>query len=331
MKKKSANSLNYNSLKDQLKKDLVYTVYIIHGDDDYLIEQSISDIRNKLEELEPELEYSSYYSDSSKITEILDIANSLGLFSKKKLVVIKQCEKLHKSDTEYLLNYVNNPNKQTILVLIFENLKNFKIEPSENLISVNIPSDPKNIILTVKKEAENQGYIIKNDAIQKLIELVGENLIDLIGEIKKLAINQSNGEIEKSDVENYITKSSYNDVFELVNAVCNKDKKLALKVLKDLEDIGEEPISVINRISWRIRSVWQVKELLDKKVSKEQILKELKISSGNLYYIQKQVNNFTYDELKKALNSIYNADIKLKSTQVPRYDVLTSTVIEMIN
>jgi DNA polymerase-3 subunit delta len=329
MTKISKNSVTYNILRDQLKKNQLYPVYIICGDDDYLIEQSIIDIKLKIEALVTELEYLSYYSDSSKIPEILDTANSIGLFSSSKLIVIKQCEKLQKIDTDNLINYLNNPNKQTYMILVFENLKKFKTPPGDNFISVSIPSDSKNIILKVKKEAEMQGYKIKNDAIQRLTELVGENLIDLLSEIKKLAINQRGEVIEKSDVENYIRKSKFKDVFELINAICNKDKKKAYEILTELQQNGEEPIAVINRISWRIRQLWQVNQLTDEKKSREQILKTLKISSGNLYYIQKQIKNFEKEEYIRILNTIYEADLKLKSTQIPRYDVLTSSVIEM--
>ncbi|NIP31123.1 MAG: DNA polymerase III subunit delta, partial [Candidatus Dadabacteria bacterium] len=199
----------------------------------------------------------------------------------------------------------------------------------EYCISVNIPSESKNIILKVKKEAEKQGYRIKNDAIQRLMELVGENLIDLLSEIRKLAINQNGGVIEKSDVQNYIRQSNFKDVFELINAVCNKDKGRAYEILSELEQSGEEPIAVINRISWRIRQLWRVSNLIEDKKSKEEILSTLKISPGNLYYMQKQIKNFNSDEYAKILNTIYAADIKLKSTQVPRFDILTSSVIDM--
>ena len=332
MTKISNSSVTYNTLKDQLKNNLLYPVYIICGDDDYLIEQSINDIKDEIEQQEKELEYSSYYSDSSNITEIVDTANSMALFSSRKLIVIKQCEKLLKVDTEHLIDYINNPNLQTYMILEFENLKKFKIKPSENsnnFITVNIPSDPKNIILKVKEEAERQGYKIKNDAIQRLTELVGESLIDLLNEIKKLAINQNGEVIERSDVENYIKKSKFKDVFELINAICNKDKSKAYEILTELQQTGEEPIAVINRISWRIRQLWQVQQLTDEKKSREQILKTLKISSGNLYYIQKQIKNFKKDEYARILQKIYDTDLKLKSTQTPRFDVLKSTVIEI--
>ncbi|NIU87991.1 MAG: DNA polymerase III subunit delta, partial [Nitrosopumilaceae archaeon] len=241
MAKTSKNSLSYNELKQCLKNDALYQVYIFSGDDEYLIEQSIGEIKQTIEKQSPELEYSSYYSDSSNIAEILDSANSMGLFSSGKLIVIKQCEKLLKVDADYLMEYIANPNKQTYMILVFENLKKFKIKPNDNFITVSIPSDSKNIILKVKKEAEKQGFQIKNDAIQKLTELVGEDLIDLLGEIKKLSINQSGGVIEKADVENYIKKSKFKDVFELINAICNKDKKKAYEILSELEQNGEEP------------------------------------------------------------------------------------------
>ncbi len=329
MAKTTKNSLTYSELKDRLQKELLDPVFILHGDDEYLIEQSINEIKQSVEQKNPDADYLSYYADSVNITEILDSANSMGLFSAAKIIVIKQCEKLLKDDAGYLMEYIDNPNKQTFMVLVFENLKKFKIKPNDNFISVNIPSDSKNIILKVKKESEKQGYHIKNDAILRLTELVGENLIDILGEIKKLSINQSGDIIEKSDVENYIKKSKFKDVFELINAICNKDKSKAYEILSELEQNGEEPIAVINRISWRIRQLWQVNQLVNEKKSKDEILKTLKISSGNLYYMQKQMKNFRNEEYIRILDTIYNTELKLKSTATPRFDLLTSSVMQM--
>ncbi len=70
-------------------------------------------------------------------------------------------------------------------------------------------------------------------------------------------------------------------------------------------------------------------ELTDENKSRDEILKTLKISSGNLYYIQKQIKNFRKDEYSRILKTIYDADLKLKSTQIPRFDVLTGSVMEM--
>lgn len=329
MAAKTKNTITYEEFKNQLEKDSLSPVYIISGNDEYLIEQTIQDIRKKAEVKHPGAEYISFYCDSTGMREILDNARSLGLFSSKKILVIKNCEMLQKADGDQLADYISSPGDGCYLIAVFENLKKFKFKPGETIISVNIPSNSKNLILKVKKEAEKQGYKIKNDAIQRLIELVGENLIDLIGEIKKLAISQSGEKIEKSDVESHINKTKFKDVFELINAICDKDRKKAYAILTDLEQNDEEPIAVLNRIAWKIRQLWQVHDLTEEKNSKEQIAKSLRMSPGSLYYAQKQIKNFKIEEYREILEVIYETDLKLKSTQTPRYDLLTSCVMQV--
>ena len=54
MAKTTKNSLTYSELKDRLQKELLDPVFILHGDDEYLIEQSINEIKQSVEQKNPD-------------------------------------------------------------------------------------------------------------------------------------------------------------------------------------------------------------------------------------------------------------------------------------
>ena len=80
-----------------------------------------------------------------------------------------------------------------------------------------------------------------------------------------------------------------------------------------------------------IRLIWRAKELLEKRVSRELILKELKVSSGALYYIQEQAKNLQYVDIHNFLEILYEGDRVLKSSQIPDNQILTKIILEMCN
>lgn len=329
MAKKTDKPLDYTEFIDSLKNNNLSPVYIFYGDEEYFITEALRELRKYLSDKYGELEYMSADRGSTPLRELIFSANSRSLFGSKKLIVVNDSDKFTNEENAILEEYLQKPGNGTYLVLKYSDGRKIKLDMS-NLFLVNFPRDGKNILIQLRRIIESRNYKITNDALRMLTDLVGNNLVELSNEVNKLLVYlKDSGDIKKSDIEKYIKRTNYSDIFQLINAVCNKDSKLALKTLSDLESMREEPIAIINRISWRLRQIWQVKQLKDRGLSNTDIMSELKISSGNLYYIQKQSRNFDYEDIKIALNNIYKTDLKLKSTQIPPYDLLTKSVIEM--
>ena len=97
-------------------------VYVIYGSEQFLIDQEISKIENNLS-----LDKNSitrYDLENTKIESIIEDANQINLFSLNKLIIIDNAyiftattnKKLLKQNTEVLEQYLNNINKNTILI-----------------------------------------------------------------------------------------------------------------------------------------------------------------------------------------------------------------------
>jgi DNA polymerase III delta subunit len=100
-------------------------------------------------------------------------------------------------------------------------------------------------------------------------------------------------------------------------------------VLSELEARGEEPLSILGRISWRFRLIWKCKELIDKKTPKAEILKILKMSPGAFYYLSEDQKKFTYGEIARVMGALAQCDKKLKISYVPKNYALTKLVLEL--
>jgi DNA polymerase III subunit delta len=330
MAKKTKKPLDYKQFLDSLKNNDVSPVYIFYGEEEYFISEALQELRTYLTEKFGELDYMSLDRNSSSLSDMIYGTKSQSLFGSRKLYVVKDCDKFSKEENTSMESYLNNPGNSTCLILIYTEAKKIKLNTDSKTVLVSFPRDDRNYLVQLRRIVEKRGYKITNDALGLLADFVGNNLIELSNEINKLMLFlKDRKEINKSDIKNYIRRSNYKNTFELINAVCNKDRKLALKVLIDLEEKREEPIAILNRISWRVRLIWQVKQLTEQGISKKDITSKLKISAGNLYYVEKQCRNFSHQDIKRVLKNIYSTDLKLKSTQLPAYEILTNTVIEM--
>ena len=314
---------------NEISSGEIKPVYIFTGDQVHLIEKSLSEIRSKVLGSDDDMNYVVFHGDSCSAEEILENVMTMPMFSSNKIIVVKNAEKLKAKDLESLEPYLESPSPQATLIMIFSDGKAPKIK-KKKLPRFNFSLEKGNAVSAVRQEAQNLGFKISPKAAQTLIALVGEDLQELTNELIKLSLYRSQGStIEIEDIENHTRRAQFGDVFALINAISKKDKRGAQKALLDLEEQGEEPLSVLSRLIWRFRLIWKAKELSDQKVPKAEILKELKISQGAFYYLSQDLKKYSYQDISRIMGLLMDCDKKLKMSYVPREFHLTKLVTQL--
>jgi DNA polymerase-3 subunit delta len=330
MKKKTPNRINMQSLYSNLDNNVVRPVYFFTGEQTFLTEQAIDRLKKHILIKNPELNYSLFHGDTASAEDIISLAQTYPMFGNKRLILLKNAEKLSTSELKAFEKYFQSPSSCTCLVFQFNNTKGIENKNNENIFIVDTTVDKNNMHSSIREIAAECGHDITNEAVLRLTSLIGENLQDIKTEIEKLSLyTAGKKKIDANDVERITEKIKFENIFQLLNSIAKKDVKDALRALLDLELRNEDPLSILNMLSWRFRLIWRVKELIEKKFTKEQILKEVKISSGALYYTREQAKNLTFAEIRGIMKSLYQVDKKLKTSNLPSHQILTKLVLEM--
>ena len=97
-----------------------------------------------------------------------------------------------------------------------------------------------------------------------LVQLVGDDLTLLLGEVAKAALagGPDNRRVTPSEVRAVVGEQRLRHIFELTRAVAERDLGAALGVLGALLAAGEEPLGVLGMLAREARSVWQAREWL---------------------------------------------------------------------
>src|SRR3989337_1053253 len=320
MKKTRSYKINYTELYKRFSRNEISPVYIFSGNQAYLMDEAISELKEITVEASSDFNFSLFYGDSNSAREIVETAKTYPMLSRMRLVVLKNADIFSDSELGYLDSYISSPSPSTCLVLIAEEEKDLSVENKKGVGYVDFALDTKDISKQIILEAKKLGCEITKEAVETLISLVGDKLQDIHRELQKLALFVGNkNKISAEDVERLTEKEQFEDVFQLVNAIAEKNKKKALNALLDLEATKEEPLVILNKISWRFRSIWRAKELIDKNMPEGEILKRLRTSSGALYYLRQQAKNFSYEDIKSITQTIYEYDRALKTSYIPKH------------
>ncbi|HIE29444.1 TPA: DNA polymerase III subunit delta [Candidatus Poribacteria bacterium] len=218
------------------------------------------------------------------------------------------------------------------------------------------PAEDKTFQMVVNKLRES-GKAITYNAFQKIREKTGENMHLIFGELEKLvAFTQGKPRIDVNDVEGLVAQSSFDDIFDLTDAIANKSLASALAILNSTLQSGEPPIKIHAMITRQIRLMLQAKLLIQQgglsnlarmdyknfvnayrslpKELSDQLPTDrkfnlLKQSPYPVYLALRQNNNFTLPELLDAMERLLEADIQLKSSQFEPGLILEQLIVEL--
>ena len=166
------------------------SIFLFIGEDSYLREKAIKDLKlSLLNNYSRELDYEVFYGDEASAREILDVAATAPFLASKRLVVIKDFEKLSKEDTLRVITYLRKPSESTCLVLETKDdsvLKEYdSITRYVNIKRFNTPIDQE-LSSWIRQFVTSHGKYIEEDAVKDLKELQGQNLSILTQELEKL-------------------------------------------------------------------------------------------------------------------------------------------------
>ena len=281
-------------------------------------------------------------SDHS-IDEIMTSLGTISFFGGRRLVVVDDIFSFKKEGQEALLDYVGNPNPQTILVIAIivnnnessrklKSHKIFKACSSSSSAQVHEYTLKKGLSSWVKADFRSRGKSVTNDAVLYLITWVGGDLNRLKNEITKAcdSAGPHRSVIDGSLVKKVVVTTNEAEVFDLIGAVIDRDTELALTLTSALLDKD----SAHGRVFGLLERQFQL--LLDvltkgKGLRGQGLAKALGVSSGQAYYLEKQSRHFSLPKLRRALKLLIDADYIRKSSSISPRMILERLVFDLCN
>lgn len=303
-------------------------VYCIYGEESYFIEETIGRIQNVMSKME-EVEITTFDLEESPVDFVMDEADTFPFLSERKLVIAKNASFLKAAekgkekidhDLKRLEHWLKNPSDfaVTIFTAPYEKLderkKITKLMKETSVLLHAKALDERDLATWIRAEVSSLGKNILDDAVDKLVEMVGENMTGLQMEIEKLALYLGEDTtITVELVEDLVAKTLEHDAFKMLNAFLAHRNKEAIQIYHDLLQQKEEPIMLVGLLANNIRTMNNVYYLHKKGYPPAQISKQLKIHPYRVKLVLENKNRPSEGRLLKALNELAEIDLKLKT------------------
>jgi len=304
-------------------------IYLFYGEERFFYEELLDRLVNYVfkEKSDRDLNFQQFYGTENSLSEILTACVAYPMFTSKKIVVVKEFDKLVLTEPDSLIKYVQNPLPSTTLVLMAEKWPKTKTyqEIQKISVAVNCRSlSTGDLYRWVEEKLKNAKMPFEKTTIGFLIENIGNNLLRLNLEIEKLI--SFVGPTGKIDFETVASVTGFTrdvSIFNFQKALGKRDLSKSLKTGIQLLEQGEVLSAILPMVVNFFRRIWVVKYLSSKNQSQQKILEQL---NGHPYAysdIFANIGNFTERHILKILRTLEQSEVDLKTSTKKELSILT--------
>ena len=321
--------LNYDSLDKSIQTELK-PLYLIYGEEQYLVDTSVNKIKKKFGEKVLGINY--ILIDETNLDNLISDIEMPAFGFDKKLIVVKNSG-LFKKDgrkksgspmqdkiADYIKNNMDVIEESVILVFVEQEAdKNVVFEEiSKNGIVCNIEElKPIQLVKKLKQICNLYKVNVEESTLNYLVENSGTNLQHLINEIRKLIeYAGENGTITIDAVNRLSIKQIESVIFELTDNLAMKKIDKALEVLDNLIYQKEPLQKILITLYNHFKKIYLCVEAVD---LKKDVVNSLNLKPNQTFLVtkyKKQASYFKKEELRKIIEEFYNLDYNSKNGKI---------------
>ena len=321
--------LNFDSLDKSIQTELK-PLYLIYGEEQYLVDTSVNKIKKKFGEKVLGINY--ILIDETNLDNLISDIEMPAFGFDKKLIIVKNSG-LFKKDgrkksgspiqdkiADYITNNMDVIEESVILVFVeLEADKNVVFEAiSKNGIICNIEElKPIQLVKKLKQICNLYKVNVNETTLNYLVENSGINLQHLINEIRKLIeYAGENGTITIDAVNKLSIKQIESVIFELTDNLAIKKIDKALEVLDNLIYQKEPLQKILITLYNHFKKIYLCTVAVD---LKKDVVNSLNLKPNQTFLVtkyKKQASYFKKEELRKIIDEFYNLDYNSKNGKI---------------
>ena len=315
--------MKFIDFSKELNRDTLQLGYLVQGEDCYFRKLAVDRIVATANVENKELNYSTF--EDSKKDDFLMSLNSYPLMSDYRLSIIV-VDKVDDVFNKKLKAYYSNPNPTCIGIVV--NSADV-IKDISGITSIDCKKE-NGVMLTkwVEGTFRKDGKVIEKPLVAELIERCNMDMLRISQGVEMLVCyHKDNVEITKESIVDLIPAYLEAEVFDLVNAIVEKNQKKTMELYSSFKAQKVETTKVLALLYGNYRRMF----LASISVGTEE---ELAVALNVKPYAVKKAKSlgrkYTKLRLKNCLEIISRAEFGIKSGKISQDEVLLTTILLLL-
>lgn len=269
-KKEKGLSKAYVALMQDIKSGAPKQAYLFYGEESYLREQALKDLRQRLipSGME-EFNYHRLEGKDLKIQTLQEVLEAMPMMAERTLTVVTDYAIFdqHKSASERdrLIEILQDIPQYACLVFVYDTIEyatNARLKKLTATVKGNVQAvefcqaDRVRLIKWVKRRFGAMGKEIDAQTVEYLTFLCGELMTGLIPEIEKIGTYSKGKSVTIQDIDAVADPILSAEVFKLSDAILSGKNAEAARRLSDLLKLQTQPILILGVLGSQLRRLY---------------------------------------------------------------------------
>ena len=265
----TGSSAGCTQLKKDLKEKRLGSFYILSGEEDYLRRYYLDEMKKQLlDELTESFNFHRLTNETFSLQALSDALQALPMMAERSMVLLEDVNLFECDDTETLTALLNDVPPECCLVVHVGEFKPDKrkkklweaIEKNAVLADFAYQSET-DLRPWIARHFRSAGKQIAPELCTYLLQQCGLSMTRLHGEILKICAYSGADTIVRSDIDAVVEPTLEAVVFQITDALGQRDFGRALERLNVLLKLQTEPIPIVAAIGAQMRRLYAAKLL----------------------------------------------------------------------
>ncbi|MBR1742827.1 MAG: DNA polymerase III subunit delta [Lachnospiraceae bacterium] len=305
-------------IEKDIKEHSFHSVYLIYGEEGYLVRKYRELLKNAVLGSEDEMNYSYFQGKGIDLAEVRDIGSTLPFFSDYRFLFMEEtgfCKTA--SDVTEILEGLP---ESTIVLFVEKEVdkrnKLYKYIAKNGLVSEMKAMSEKETLQFIAAELGKGKKRIKESTAKYLYGQVNSSLFNLRNELQKLiAYSGDRVEVTQEDIDAICCKEVTDHMFQMLDAVAEGDSRRTLHFYRELLVLQEEPLKILNLLFRHCNILLQIKTEQGS-FSFDELARKIGIKSYFLNKYASQAKRFTLEQIREMLAACVQTDFDFKRGKI---------------
>ncbi len=303
-------------INNDIKQGTFHQIYLLYGEERYLRNQYTDRLRNAMAG-DDQMNTHFYEGKDISVGEVIDLAETLPFLADKRVFFIRDSG-LFKSGGEEMAQYLASPNETSYFVFteseVDKRSKLYKAVQANGCVVEFAMQDESTLIRWIGGILSKENKKISEPTVRHFLTKTGIDMENIRSELEKLICYCLDRDvITTEDVDAVCTTRVTNHIFEMVNAIAEKDKHKALQLYYDLLALKEPPLRILFLIARQCNMLLQVKEMTLRGYDNKAIGPKIGVPPFIAGKYVSQAKLFKSSKLKEAVTQCVEAEEAVKS------------------
>ncbi len=305
------------NLVQDLKTNQFKNVYLLFGEEAYLKNQYRKKLQDALVSPDDTVNLNLYEGKNISVKELIDQAETMPFFSERRLLVVEDSG-FFKNASQELADYLPHVPETTFFLFVEEEVdkrgKLFKTVKSKGRAVEFTRQTEETLQRWILGTLKNEGKNITRATMELFLEKTGTDMKNISMELEKLLSYTLGREVITSeDVEEICTTQTVNKIFDMVNAIAEKNQSRALDLYYDLLALKEPPMRILFLITRQFNILLQVKEMRGHGYDANAIASRLGIQNFIVRGALRQAEAFSVEQIGQMVERCINTEEAVKT------------------